>query len=105
MTTPNSTDFSGLSVALATPFTSSGEVDMKAFRAVVKHVAEGGAEALLGMPHDYWVEIGAIGTIDDALSHIAALEAAGVGSVNIFPGPELDVAWEQLPQVAALATR
>ncbi|MEO8361058.1 MAG: 4-hydroxy-tetrahydrodipicolinate synthase [Vicinamibacteria bacterium] len=34
-------DFSGLSVALATPFTSSGDVDIKAFRALVKHVATG----------------------------------------------------------------
>jgi 4-hydroxy-tetrahydrodipicolinate synthase len=40
-------DFSGLSVALATPFTDSGDVDMKAFRALVKHVAEGGADVLV----------------------------------------------------------
>jgi hypothetical protein len=68
-------------------------------------VAAGGAVALLVMPQDYWVEIGAIGTIDDALAHVAALEAAGVGSINIFPGPELEVAWEPMPQVAALAAR
>jgi 4-hydroxy-tetrahydrodipicolinate synthase len=41
------TDFSGLSVALATPFTPTGDVDMKAFRALVKHVAEGGADVLI----------------------------------------------------------
>ena len=40
-------DFSGLAVALATPFTSSGDVDMKAFRALVKHVAEGGTDVLV----------------------------------------------------------
>ena len=40
-------DFSGLSVALATPFTAAGDVDMKAFRALVKHVAEGGADVLV----------------------------------------------------------
>jgi len=57
------------------------------------------------MPADYWTEIGAIGTIDDALGHVAALEAVGVSSINVFPGPELEVAWEQLPQVAALAAR
>ena len=57
------------------------------------------------MPHDYWVEIGAIGTMDDALAHVASLEAAGVGSINIFPGPEPELAWEQMPQVAALAAR
>ena len=45
--TPQTADFRGLSVALATPFTSSGDVDMKAFRALVKHVAEGGADVLV----------------------------------------------------------
>ncbi len=40
-------DFSGLSVALATPFTSSGDLDMKAFRALVRHVAGGGADVLV----------------------------------------------------------
>jgi alkanesulfonate monooxygenase SsuD/methylene tetrahydromethanopterin reductase-like flavin-dependent oxidoreductase (luciferase family) len=68
-------------------------------------VAERGPEALLEMPADYWTEIGAIGTMDDALQHVAALEAAGVGSINIFPGPELAIAWAQMPDVAALAAR
>ena len=72
---------------------------------MAQRVATGGPEALLEMPQDYWVEIGAIGTMDDALAHVATLEAAGVGSINIFPGPELEVAWEQMPQVAALAAR
>ena len=47
MTAKKTADFSGLSVALATPFTPSGEVDMKAFRALVKHVAKGGADVLV----------------------------------------------------------
>lgn len=34
-----SVDFSGLGVALATPFTPSGEVDLPAFRRLVRHVA------------------------------------------------------------------
>ena len=42
-----STDFSGLAVALATPFTDSGEVDVPAFRRLVCHVAEGGADVLI----------------------------------------------------------
>lgn len=66
--------------------------------------AEGDA-ALVDMPADYWREIGAVGTWDDALAHVAALEQAGVGSINVFPGPELEIAWAQLPQVAALAAR
>ena len=47
MTSQSSADFSWLAVALATPFTSSGDVDMKAFRALVKHVAKGGADVLV----------------------------------------------------------
>lgn len=47
MTTQNSGDFSGLSVALATPFTKAGDIDMKSFRALVRHVAEGGADILV----------------------------------------------------------
>ncbi len=64
-----------------------------------------GAEALVDMPPDYWHEIGAVGTMDDALAHVTALEQAGVASINIFPGPELETARAQLPQVAALARR
>lgn len=40
-------DFSGLSVALATPFTGDGNIDLKSFRALVKHVAGGGADVLV----------------------------------------------------------
>jgi 4-hydroxy-tetrahydrodipicolinate synthase len=40
-------DFSGLSVALATPFTASGDLDLKGFRRLVRHVAEGGADVLV----------------------------------------------------------
>jgi len=75
------------------------------FDEMARRVSDGGPAALVEMPADYWTEIGAIGTIDDALGHIAALEAVGVSSINVFPGPELEVAWEQLPQVAALAAR
>ncbi len=40
-------DFSGLAVALATPFTPSGEVDLKAFRKLVHHVVAGGVDTLI----------------------------------------------------------
>ena len=75
------------------------------FDEMYRRVVDGGAEALLEMPADHWCEIGAVGTMDDALAHVAALEATGVASINIFPGPELETAREQLPQVAALARR
>lgn len=75
------------------------------FDEMYRRVEAGGADALLGMPVDHWAEIGAIGTMDDALAHVAALEEVGVGSINVFPGGDLEIAWEQLPLVAELAAR
>ena len=75
------------------------------FDEMEQRVADGGADALLDMPADHWIEIGAIGTMDDAHAHVASLEQAGVGAVTIFPGPELEIAWEQMAGVAALAAR
>jgi alkanesulfonate monooxygenase SsuD/methylene tetrahydromethanopterin reductase-like flavin-dependent oxidoreductase (luciferase family) len=75
------------------------------FDEMADRVAVAGPDALLEMPADHWVEIGAIGTMDDAIAHVTALERAGVRSVNVFPGDELDIAWEQLPTVAVLANR
>jgi 4-hydroxy-tetrahydrodipicolinate synthase len=40
-------DLTGLAVALATPFTASGEVDLPAFRRLVRHVAAGGVDTLV----------------------------------------------------------
>jgi 4-hydroxy-tetrahydrodipicolinate synthase len=38
------TDFSGLTVALATPFSKNDDLDLPAFRRVVRHVVDGGAD-------------------------------------------------------------
>lgn len=40
-------DLSGLAVALATPFTPSGELDLPAFRKLVRHVVAGGVDTLV----------------------------------------------------------
>lgn len=40
-------DLSGLAVALATPFAPSGEVDLPAFRKLVRHVVGGGVDTLV----------------------------------------------------------
>jgi 4-hydroxy-tetrahydrodipicolinate synthase len=40
-------DLSGLAVALATPFTAAGEVDLPAFRKLVRHVVAGGVNTLV----------------------------------------------------------
>ena len=75
------------------------------FDEMYARVAAEGSGALLEMPADHWAEIGAIGTLDDALAHVAALEDAGVSSISVFPGDDLDTAWEQLDVAAALARR
>jgi 4-hydroxy-tetrahydrodipicolinate synthase len=40
-------ELSGLAVALATPFTAAGEVDLPAFRKLVRHVVGGGVNTLV----------------------------------------------------------
>jgi 4-hydroxy-tetrahydrodipicolinate synthase len=40
-------DFSGLAVALATPFTGDGKVDPEGFRRLVRHVVGGGTDVLV----------------------------------------------------------
>ena len=72
---------------------------------MAQRVDDGGAEAVLDLPADHWREIGAVGTIDDAFEHVAALEAAGVGSINVFPGDRFADALAQVDTVAALAAR
>ena len=57
------------------------------------------------MPADYWREIGAIGTIDDAHEHIAALDTAGVEHVDVFSARKLHDPWDVIPLVAELNHR
>jgi alkanesulfonate monooxygenase SsuD/methylene tetrahydromethanopterin reductase-like flavin-dependent oxidoreductase (luciferase family) len=65
--------------------------------------ARDGLDGVVGMPRDWWLQIGAIGTLDDALEHIDLLEAEGVTGVAFFPTPELDVARRQVDDVVAIA--
>jgi alkanesulfonate monooxygenase SsuD/methylene tetrahydromethanopterin reductase-like flavin-dependent oxidoreductase (luciferase family) len=67
--------------------------------------AEKGVDAVAAMPDDWWLELGPIGTLDDAAEHIAALEAAGVHSVGLFPAPEVEIARSQVDDVLALTRR
>jgi alkanesulfonate monooxygenase SsuD/methylene tetrahydromethanopterin reductase-like flavin-dependent oxidoreductase (luciferase family) len=67
--------------------------------------ARSGVDGLATMPPDWWSEIGPIGTLDDAAAHVAALEAAGVHSIGLFPPPDRTIAASHLPHALALATR
>jgi 5,10-methylenetetrahydromethanopterin reductase len=61
--------------------------------------ASHGLEGLVDMPADYWRELGAIGTFDDAVAHVEAMADAGAHDVALFPAPELDVARLQIDDV------
>jgi 5,10-methylenetetrahydromethanopterin reductase len=69
---------------------------------LVARYAARGVEGLATMPSEWWAEIGPIGTLDDAIAHVAALSEAGATSVALFPAPEVEVARAQLDDVAAL---
>jgi 5,10-methylenetetrahydromethanopterin reductase len=62
-----------------------------------------GVDGVAGMPRDWWVRMGPIGTREDAAEHIALLAAAGATSVALFPAPDLKVAHGQVDDVIALA--
>lgn len=64
-----------------------------------------GLDGILTMPREWWAELAPIGTMDDALAHLAALEAAGVDSVGLYPSLEVAVAREQVADVVRLAQR
>jgi 5,10-methylenetetrahydromethanopterin reductase len=67
--------------------------------------AADGLDGLVTMPPEWWTEIGPIGTLDDAVAHIEALEAAGARSIGLFPIRDVTAARAQLDHVLALATR
>jgi 5,10-methylenetetrahydromethanopterin reductase len=64
-----------------------------------------GADGVAGMPRDWWVRLGPIGTRDDAAEHLSLMDAAGATSVALFPPPDLDVARALVADVVALAAR
>jgi 5,10-methylenetetrahydromethanopterin reductase len=75
------------------------------FDELAQRFADRGADGLTGIPADWWGEIGLIGTMDDALAHIAALEDAGVDHIGLWPAPEPDAAQAEIDTVIALAKR
>ncbi|HSP29256.1 MAG TPA: LLM class flavin-dependent oxidoreductase [Ilumatobacteraceae bacterium] len=62
-----------------------------------------GVDGIADMPADWWIELGAIGTFDDAVRHAEALADAGVDDVAFFPGPTVELAREDLDHVTRLA--
>ena len=67
-----------------------------------RHAARG-VDGIADMPAEWWIELGAIGTFDDAVRHAEALADAGADDVAFFPGPTVELAREDLGNVARLA--
>lgn len=64
--------------------------------------AGGGVEAIATMPTDWWIEIGAIGDLDDVISHADAMRQAGTTELAFFPGPTVELAQDDLDAVARI---
>ena len=62
-----------------------------------------GVDGIADMPAEWWIELGAIGTFDDAVRHAEALVDAGVDDIAFFPGPTVESAREGLAHVTHLA--
>ena len=62
-----------------------------------------GVDGIADMPADWWTELGAIGTFDDAVRHAEALADAGAHDVAFFPGPTVELARDDLDHVTRLA--
>jgi alkanesulfonate monooxygenase SsuD/methylene tetrahydromethanopterin reductase-like flavin-dependent oxidoreductase (luciferase family) len=62
-----------------------------------------GLDGIADMPAAWWLELGAIGTVDDAVRHAEALVDAGADDVAFFPGPTVELARDDLGHVTRLA--
>ncbi len=66
--------------------------------------ASRGVDGIAAMPRTWWVELGAIGTLGDAVAHVEALHDAGADDVSLFPGASVQRVRDDMRQVVALAT-
>lgn len=64
---------------------------------------DGGLDALVDAPAADWHELGAVGTLEDAITHVALMDEAGVDDVALFPAPDVRVARTQLDTVRRIA--
>jgi len=63
---------------------------------------EGGADALAGLPDDWWIELAPVGTRDDIERHLDALGRAGATSLAFFTAENANTAVGQLDVVVDL---
>ncbi len=62
-----------------------------------------GLKGLATMPALWWSELGAIGTMDDAIAHVHAMSDAGADRIALFPAPVVEVARMDVLTIAELA--
>jgi len=72
------------------------------FDEMAERFAAHGEESIIDFPDDWWIDIGAIGNMDDVMNHIEALGDAGAVDVSLFPGPTLELAREDLESVVEI---
>lgn len=70
---------------------------------IQERFAARGEDGIADMPAEWWVELGAIGSFDDAVTHVEALADAGANDVALFAGPKVDLVRDDLNHVARLA--
>ncbi|RLE21091.1 MAG: N5,N10-methylene tetrahydromethanopterin reductase [Actinobacteria bacterium] len=70
---------------------------------IQERFAARGEDGIADMPAEWWIELGAIGSFDDAVTHIEALADAGAHDVALFAGPKVELVREDLDHVAHLA--
>lgn len=63
---------------------------------------DGGADALAGLPDDWWVELAPVGTRDDIEQHLDALGKAGATGLAFFTAEDANTAVGQLDDVVEL---
>jgi 5,10-methylenetetrahydromethanopterin reductase len=82
---------------------STGFRDLPFLAELKERHAAAGLDGIAAMPRDWWVQLGAIGTRDDAVEHLALLETEGVTGVTFFPSDDLQTARAQIDDVIAIA--
>ena len=64
--------------------------------------SSGGDDALASMPAEWWLELGAIGTLNDIVEHVELLHAAGADDIAFFPRPTVELTRNDLDAVAKI---
>jgi alkanesulfonate monooxygenase SsuD/methylene tetrahydromethanopterin reductase-like flavin-dependent oxidoreductase (luciferase family) len=65
--------------------------------------AQKGATGLASIPAEWWAQIAAVGTFDDAVGYITAMADAGVKSLGLWSAPDVSIGLTDIDIVTRLA--